>query len=197
MEHLLSFPENEYIPRRCKPMPPFIITDEFPPIIFFDHMSPALIPWYIEWFNDPDVSSMLTAPKDSERIEQLVRQGFSAEGKYYPPIVIEHPDDPDRVRPLGHVSMKNMNYGDQGRLSSYEIGIVIGEKRWWNQNLGEKALRAFLLIADLNINKAQITAHIHERNIASRRLFEKLGFNTDGNKNGEYEVYNKRYSRYE
>jgi RimJ/RimL family protein N-acetyltransferase len=61
-----------------------------------------------------------------------------------------------------------------------EIGIVIGEKQYWNQGLGALAVTCLTTLAFTRYHLHRVYAVIHGGNIASRRCFEKVGFQHEG-----------------
>jgi RimJ/RimL family protein N-acetyltransferase len=63
---------------------------------------------------------------------------------------------------------------------SGEIGIVIGEKQYWNKGVGAKAVTHFTTLAFTVYHLHRVYAVIHGDNIASRRCFEKVGFQHEG-----------------
>jgi RimJ/RimL family protein N-acetyltransferase len=63
---------------------------------------------------------------------------------------------------------------------SCEIGIVIGEKQYWNQGVGASAVTHLTTLAFTVYHLHRVYAVIHGDNIASRRCFEKVGFKHEG-----------------
>ena len=63
---------------------------------------------------------------------------------------------------------------------SCEIGIVIGEKQYWNQGVGALAVTRLTTLALAKYYLHRVYAVIHGDNIASRRCFEKVGFQHEG-----------------
>ena len=75
-------------------------------------------------------------------------------------------------RPVGHLALSNI-------LSEYpEISIMLGETTLWGKGLSSTILSEFLKFLRLN-NYKKYSARISNVNIASIRLFEKLGFKYD------------------
>lgn len=63
---------------------------------------------------------------------------------------------------------------------SCEIGIVIGEKQYWNQGLGAIAVRRLTTLAFTVYHLHRVYAVIQGGNMASKRCFEKVGFRHEG-----------------
>jgi len=63
---------------------------------------------------------------------------------------------------------------------SCEIGIVIGDPHYWNQGLGARVVKQLTTMAFTLYHLHRVYAVIQGGNIASRRCFEKVGFQHEG-----------------
>src|SRR5262249_7440466 len=63
---------------------------------------------------------------------------------------------------------------------SCEIGIVIGEKQYWNKGVGALVVTRLTSLACTRYHLHRVYAVIQGGNIASRRCFEKVGFQHEG-----------------
>jgi ribosomal-protein-alanine N-acetyltransferase len=63
---------------------------------------------------------------------------------------------------------------------SGEIGIVIGNSDYWNQGVGASVVRRLTSLALTRYDLHRVYAIIQGGNIASRRCFEKVGFQHEG-----------------
>jgi RimJ/RimL family protein N-acetyltransferase len=63
---------------------------------------------------------------------------------------------------------------------SGEIGIVIGEKPYWNTGVGASVVTHLTTLAFTVYHLHRVYAIIQGGNIASRRCFEKVGFQHEG-----------------
>ena len=61
-----------------------------------------------------------------------------------------------------------------------EIGIVIGNPAYWNKGLGAIAVRHLTTLAFTVYHLHRVYAVIQGGNIASRRCFEKVGYQPEG-----------------
>jgi RimJ/RimL family protein N-acetyltransferase len=61
-----------------------------------------------------------------------------------------------------------------------EIGIVIGDTHSWNKGLGTMLVKQLTTLAFTRYHLHRVYAVIQEGNIASRRCFEKAGFQHEG-----------------
>jgi diamine N-acetyltransferase len=79
-----------------------------------------------------------------------------------------------------------------------EIGIVIGDPHYWNKGLGALAVTCLTNMAFTRYHLHRVYAVIQGENIASRRCFEKVGFQhsppyTFFLLNGDMELYRNRH----
>lgn len=131
---------------------------------------------FVRWFNDPEV-----------RCNLKIVQPFSMgqEEKWYADVL----DRPVEEHPLcievqqgggwimiGNSSFMNINQHDR----SAEIGIFIGDKKFWNQGLGTEAMRLMTKHGFENLNLNRIYLHVYETNLRGKRCYEKAGFSIDG-----------------
>ena len=63
---------------------------------------------------------------------------------------------------------------------SCEIGIVIGDAHYWNKGLGARVVKQLTTLAFTRYRLQRVYAVIQGGNIASRRCFEKVGFQHEG-----------------
>jgi RimJ/RimL family protein N-acetyltransferase len=63
---------------------------------------------------------------------------------------------------------------------SCEIGIVIGNPDYWNKGLGARVISQLTTVAFTKYHLHRVYAVIQGGNIASRRCFEKVGFQHEG-----------------
>jgi RimJ/RimL family protein N-acetyltransferase len=63
---------------------------------------------------------------------------------------------------------------------SAEMGILIGEKQYWNQGFGSKAMRLLLKHGFENLNLHRLWLRVFETNQRAIRSYEKAGFTLEG-----------------
>jgi ribosomal-protein-alanine N-acetyltransferase len=91
---------------------------------------------------------------------------------------------------IGLVTLHDFNFCN----SHAEIGFMLN-KKYWRQNIMWEAANEIIKFALEIIGIHRIEALIHQDNIASIKLCEKLGFNKEGLK--KESAYNMRNSKYE
>ncbi len=127
---------------------------------------------FTEWLNDPEVAAsvgvtrrILNVAGERDALAKL------AERPYHFAIVALEGD-----RLLGGCGIDDVSAVDRtGRL-----GIMIGDKRFWDRGFGTDAVRLLLRFAflALNLNNIKLTAHAF--NQRAIRCYEKCGFKRCG-----------------
>ncbi len=65
------------------------------------------------------------------------------------------------------------------------VGIVIGEREYWNKGYGTDAMRLIVQFGFVELNLHRITLGVHSYNPRARRVYEKIGFVYEGQMRGE------------
>lgn len=123
---------------------------------------------YMVWFNDKDVRKFLepTTPKTGKEITDWIGEITSSDKFCYFSIFI-----PAQNQFIGHVGLKNINLAKK----KAEVGIVIGERKFWRKGIGTKAVLKILEYSK-KLGLKKITAEVQKKNTVSQKLFTKLGF---------------------
>jgi len=77
---------------------------------------------------------------------------------------------------LGHVGLYQIDH----RVRKANFGIMIGDKSFWGQGIGELCTRFVVVYGfdELNLNRIELT--VLDSNPRAIRLYEKLGFREEG-----------------
>jgi RimJ/RimL family protein N-acetyltransferase len=135
--------------------------DEFPPDCLAD---------IVHWRNDPAVNRYLRQGiRTLEEVQGWYTQYFAtAEHKLF----------------AVYADKTLIGYGTLSHIDpthrSCEIGIVIGEKQYWNKGLGARVISQLTTLAFTKYDLHRVYAVIQGGNKASRRCFEKVGFHHEG-----------------
>ena len=63
-----------------------------------------------------------------------------------------------------------------------EIGMMLGEKSWWNKGYGTETMRAMLRHGFETLNLHRIWLRVYATNLRAIRSYEKAGFTLEGRK---------------
>ncbi len=77
---------------------------------------------------------------------------------------------------IGSVGLHNINWIER----KAEMGIMIGEKEFWNKGYGSDALHEVLRIAFEKMNLNRVYLRVYENNSRAIRVYEKCGFQKEG-----------------
>lgn len=133
------------------------------------------LPCYVEWFADPEVRRYLAV---------YMPFSLTQEERWYEGLQerLERGDDvllaietAEGVH-IGNVGLHSINWKDR----STELGIVIGEKAYWNQGYGTDAIRTLLGLAFREMNLHRVFLRTDVDNARGIRCYEKAGFRREG-----------------
>lgn len=129
------------------------------------------LPTFVKWINDQEVTQFLelNPPMSLEDEEKWFVNLQKSEDKVFS-------IDTKEGKLIGNVGLMRLNWKDWSVL----IGIMIGEKEFWNQGYGTDAIETLLryLFDELALNRVYLIAD--ERNARALRCYEKLGFKKEG-----------------
>lgn len=89
---------------------------------------------------------------------------------------------------VGYGVLESIDYTNR----KYEVGVVLGEKSCWGKGIGLVVAGELVKIAFDELKMHRILAVSSERNVASIRCFQKVGFREEGrlrhanHRDGEY-----------
>jgi len=145
------------------------------------------LPNFVKWLNDPEVKhglSMivpLSLAEEENWFETLLKGD-----PFERPLAIEIQPDPqiDEWTFVGNCGLIQIDWQNR----SAEIGIHIGEKGYWNQGFGTKAIRLILKHGFDNLNLHRIWLRVHDTNPRAIRSYEKAGLTVEGKfREGQYQ----------
>jgi ribosomal-protein-alanine N-acetyltransferase len=135
--------------------------DDFPPVRLAD---------IVHWRNDPVVNRYLRQGiRTFDDVQAWYTQYFSQpEHKLFAVYA-------DTIL-IGYGTLEHIDTTHR----SGEIGIVIGNPDYWNKGLGALVVKRLTTLAFTRYHLHRVYAVIQGGNIASRRCFEKVGFQHEG-----------------
>ncbi|MFC5604404.1 GNAT family N-acetyltransferase [Sporosarcina koreensis] len=133
------------------------------------------VPIYHEWRNDIEVMQY-TSPSldvytytDTENFVKNITGSHNSKG-----YIIE---EISTGKPIGVTSLINIDY----RNRNAECIIDIGEKNYWSKGFGREAFQLLLEFAFKELNLHKVFLRVFSYNERAIRLYQKLGFNEEGN----------------
>jgi RimJ/RimL family protein N-acetyltransferase len=134
---------------------------------------------FLKWVNDPDVTEdlMLVYPLSFAEEEQWYENMLKTPPASHPMVIEVRDDDFEGgYRPIGDCQFHNLDW----RCRSAEIGIMIGEKAYWNQGYGTETLKRVLRHGFESLNLHRIWLRVYAKNKRGIRAYEKAGFVYEG-----------------
>jgi len=134
------------------------------------------LPRFVEWLNDPEVlrGLMVVVP-----LSMAQEQNWFDAMRSRP--VEEHPlgieiDTPEGWLLIGNIGMMNIDW----RSRQAEVGIFIGDKRYWNQGYGRDAMVLMLRHAFFSLGLNRVYLRVYETNPRAAHSYQKAGFVLEG-----------------
>ena len=140
------------------------------------HVEREDLPRFVAWLNDPEVRHGLAMylPLSQVEEEQWFENVLKRE-RDEQPLVIEV-EGQDGWTMIGNSGFFNIDW----RNRSAELGIVIGDKAYWNKGYGTEAMRLLLHHGFTTLNLHRICLRVYEENMRAIRAYEKAGFVHEG-----------------
>ena len=146
------------------------------------------LPTFVTWLNDPEViSGIRTIYPMSNEDESRWFDLMLTRPQELHPMVIEVKDGVKWVM-IGTCGFNQIDW----RNANGEVGIMLGEKKYWDQGYGTEAMHLLLKHGFETMNLHRIYLVVHEDNDRANRCYKKVGFEVEGKlrdavyKNGKY-----------
>ena len=134
------------------------------------------LPRFVDWLNDPEViRGIVVYLPLSMAEEKRWYEGMLQRPPEERPLMIEIQHEGGWL-PIGDIGFHAIDW----RARAAEIGIVIGDKRFWNQGYGSEAMRLMLRHAFHTLNLNRVSLQVYADNPRAIRAYEKVGFVHEG-----------------
>ncbi|HZK17280.1 MAG: GNAT family protein [Anaerolineaceae bacterium] len=140
------------------------------------------IPLFLKWVNDPDVCENLEQTTVLNRVhEEAWFENVSKGPSEELPLVIEVRQETENAEGNGWVAIGNIALIDIHQVNrSAEIGIMIGEKNYWDRGFGTEAMRRMCQYGFDELNLHRIFLRVFEGNQRGIKAYQKAGFVYEG-----------------
>lgn len=147
------------------------------------------VPLLVKWKNDSEIADLVRGGP--------INTNFDIENRRFEKGLMEHDTmrliiETHSKRPIGFISVGEIDRENR----KAEVGMLIGEKEFWNQGYGTDTLVTLLhyLFTEQGLNR--IGLEVFEYNTRAKRAYEKIGFRVEGiqrkglyRKNKYYDIY--------
>jgi diamine N-acetyltransferase len=136
------------------------------------------IPRFVTWLNDPEVTAglVMTLPfslaEEEDWYENMLKRPPAEH-----PLGIEVFDDGQWVH-IGNCGYHEIDW----RVRAAELGIMIGEKRYWNRGFGTAVMCLLVDHGFKTLNMNRVMLQVYDTNPRAVRCYEKVGFIHEGRK---------------
>jgi diamine N-acetyltransferase len=136
------------------------------------------IPLFLKWINDPEVSEGLIfyLPMSKDEEEHWYDAMIQRPAEEHP-LTIEIREGED-WKAIGNAGFHLINW----RVRAAMVGIMIGEKEYWNQGYGTEAMGLLLKLAFETLNLNRVALDVYADNPRAIRCYQKTSFVLEGTK---------------
>jgi len=129
---------------------------------------------YYRWMNDSEVTQFIESrflPQSKADILEYVKNQENDSRTLFLAVVLKNSD-----LHIGNIKLDSINR--YHHLS--EIGIIIGEKRYWGKGYASETIKLLTTYAFTVLNLHKVTASCYAPNEGSMNAFKKAGFEVEG-----------------
>ncbi len=130
-------------------------------------------PEYLSWLNDAEVNKYLEVKKENSLDELKAYIQETLDRKIFFWGIHLKVDN----KHIGNIKIDPVN----AKHGTGEYGIMMGDKSEWNKGYAKEASLAIIDFCFKKMNMRKMTLGVVENNIAAVKLYEKMGFITEGN----------------
>lgn len=139
-------------------------------------------PRFVKWFNDPEVNKFMYIRRLTLKKEiRYLKNAIKDKNKHNMQIEFSG----KHIGLVGLEVDKNNNRGG--------FGLMIGEKQFWSQGIGEESSRLMIDYAFKKLKVHRLDLDVYDYNLRAVNLYKKLGFKKEGVKR-QHNRYNGKYT---
>jgi RimJ/RimL family protein N-acetyltransferase len=130
------------------------------------------IPPFVHWLNDPEVTQYLAMYMPMSQAQE--ERWFEAQLEQRDGFILGIETFDGKL--IGNLGLINVDWKNSQAL----LGIVIGEKEYWNHGYGADAIMALLGFAFKQMNLHRVHLATYEYNERAIKCYQKCGFRLEG-----------------
>ena len=136
----------------------------------------ADLPTFVGWLNDPEVRHgiqmhlPMSMAREEAWFEEMLKRPLDTQ------ILVIEAKKGKSWATIGTCGFHNIDT----RVHSSEVGILIGDKTYWNKGYGTETMRLLLKHGFETLNLNRIDLMVYEDNPGALRAYEKAGFVLEG-----------------
>lgn len=140
---------------------------------------------YTKWINDLEISVNLgnadgiySIQKEKEALEKINKEGYNF-------ALIDLKKD----KLIGNCGLLNVDM--KNRVA--EIGILIGNRKYWDKGYGKEGMELVLDYAFNILNLNNVMLKVYDFNKRAIKCYKKVGFKLVGKRRNAYQIGKKKY----
>jgi diamine N-acetyltransferase len=140
------------------------------------------LPHFVAWLNDPEVKqglllyNPLSLTEEEDWYERMLARPLDEHVMAIEARLTDIDDNKDTWKLIGSLAFFSIDW----RVRSAELGILIGDKAYWNRGFGTEAVRLLVQYGFNTLNLNRIFLHVFATNPRAIRAYEKAGFKLEG-----------------
>lgn len=158
--------------------------------IFLGPMERGMMDKLLKWFNDGEVMQYIAVYLPmTEMAEEKWLEALGTTRKNTDTVFVIYVLDGENKIPIGTCGIHNIDWKNRDA----EIGIAIGEKKYWSNGYGSEGIKLLIDYAFNQLNLRRISSRAYCFNVKSVRMHFRLGAELEGIlreavfKNGRYQ----------
>jgi len=147
---------------------------------------------YLNWLNDPEVGKFTIFGKNKwtlQKLNEYVINSINNPNEILFGIFITNKKNKTHI---GNVRIHDIDF--QNKIGY--IGIIIGDKRYWNKGFASEAIKQASQEAFKNLGLKKLIAGIEINNSSSIKVFSKNNFKVKNSKNLNYLLFELQNSNF-
>lgn len=136
-----------------------------PPTISLRNSKTSDLKYFLRWWKDKELIALTSGyqEKSDAKLKSYFDAMMASSRDHHYMIVVNS-------RTVGHIALTHRD------ADSFEIHIVIGNKRYWGKGLGTRAIKKALSIAFGKFKYHQAYLEVRPDNLRAIKAYEKCGF---------------------
>ena len=123
---------------------------------------------YCSWINDPSVHEYLESKKKTvEELKQYIKLRYNDPNCLFLGIFLK-----SNSSHIGNIKLEPIDFKNKEAT----LGILIGDKKFWNQGFATEALKLVVDYAFKELKLDEVNLGVYKENIGAIKVYKKTGF---------------------